>query len=141
MPGAVCVFEKNSQTRSPMQLVFGRDLIFNIQHAANWDIIRQHKQKRIDRNNARENAKRIPHQYKAGDKVMLHIGTENKYEQPYSGPHKIIATYPNGTVTLQIGDRVNIRRIHPYVETNLANHWGCNMPTSRRTSTKAYVRT
>jgi transposase InsO family protein len=122
---------------TPGQLVFGRDLIFNIQHAANWDIIRQQKQKRIEQNNARENAKRIPHQYKAGDKVMLHIGTENKYEQPYSGPHKIIATYPNGTVTLQIGavqDRVNIRRIHPYVETNPANRGGeCNMHTSRRT--------
>ncbi len=69
---------------------------------------------------------------------MLHIGTENKYEQPYSGPHRIIATYPNGTVTLQIGpvqDRVNIRRIHPYVEPNPASRGGeCNMPTSRRTS-------
>jgi transposase InsO family protein len=29
---------------TPGQLVFGRDLIFNIQHAANWDIIRQQKQ-------------------------------------------------------------------------------------------------
>ena len=75
---------------TPGQLVFGRDMIFNIQHAANWDIIRQHKQKMINQNNARENAKRIPHQYKAGDKVMLHTGTENKYEQPYSGPHTII---------------------------------------------------
>jgi len=124
---------------TPGQLVFGRDLIFNIQHAANWDIIRQHKQKLINKNNARENANRIPHQYKAGDQVMLHIGTENKYEQPYSGPHRIIATYPNGTVTLQVGpvqDRVNIRRIHPYVEPNPASRGGeCNMPTSRRTST------
>jgi hypothetical protein len=92
----------------------------------------------IQTNNARENAKRIPHKYSAGDKVMLHLGTENKYEQPYSGPHKIIATYPNGTVTLQVGPvhkRLNIRRIHPYVETNPASRGGeCNMPTtSRRT--------
>ncbi len=33
---------------------------------------------------------RIPHQYRAGNKVMLHRGNENKYEQPYSGPHTII---------------------------------------------------
>jgi hypothetical protein len=91
----------------------------------------------IASNNKRENANRIPHQYSAGDKVMLHLGTEHKYEQPYTGPHKIIATHPNGTVTLQVGpiqDRVNIRRIHPYVETNPASRGGeCNMPTSRRT--------
>ena len=122
---------------TPGQLVFGRDMIFNIKHTANWEVIRQHKQKLIQTNNKKENAKRIPHKYSAGDKVMLHKGTENKYEQPYTGPHKIIATYPNGTVTLQVGpvqDRVNIRRIHPYVETNPASRGGeCNMPTSRRT--------
>ena len=123
---------------TPGQLVFGRDTIFNIKHTANWEVIRQHKQKLINANNKRENAKRIPHQYCAGDKVMLQIGTENKYEQPYTGPHTIIATHTNGTVTLQVGpvqDRVNIRRIHPHVETNPASRGGeCNMPTtSRRT--------
>jgi len=122
---------------TPGQLIFGRDMIFNIKHTANWEVIREHKQKLIQMNNRRENAKRIPHEYSAGDKVMLHIGTENKYEQPYSGPHKIIATHPNGTVTLQVGpvqDRVNIRRIHPYMETNPASRGGeCNMPSSRRT--------
>jgi len=58
---------------------------------------------------------------------MLHIGTENKYEQPYSGPHTRIETFPNGMVTLQIGpviDWVNIRRIHPYWETNHASRGG-----------------
>jgi len=123
---------------TPGQLIFGRDMIFNIKHTANWEVIRQHKQKLIQSNNKKENAKRIPHKYSAGDKVMLHKGTENKYEQPYTGPHKIVATYPNGTVTLQVGpvqDRVNIRRIHPYMETNPASRGGeCNMPTtSRRT--------
>ena len=112
-------------------------MILNIKHTANWEVIRQHKQKLIASNNKRENANRIPHHYSAGDKVMLHLGTEHKYEQPYTGPHKIIATHPNGTVTLQVGpvqDRVNIRRIHPYVETNPASRGGeCNMPTSRRT--------
>jgi transposase InsO family protein len=131
-----CTYHTTLQC-SPGQLVFGRDMIFNIIHTANWEIIRQHKQNLIEKNNVRENAKRIPHTYSAGDKVMLHKGTENKYEQPYSGPHRIIATYPNGTVTLQVGpvqDRVNIRRIHPYVETNPASRGGeCNMPTGRRT--------
>ncbi len=126
---------------SPGQLIVGRDLIFNIQHFAIWDVLRQRKEKLILENNKRENAKSIRHQYSAGDKVMLHIGTEYKYEEPYTGQHTIIETFPNGTVSLQVGpvlDRVNIRRIHPYVETNPVSRGGeCNMPTSRRTRQRA----
>jgi transposase InsO family protein len=32
---------------TPGQLVFGRDMIFNIQHIANWEFIKQRKQKII----------------------------------------------------------------------------------------------
>src|SRR5919112_1401968 len=57
--------------KTPGQLVFGRDMIFNIQHVANWDFIRHNKQRHIDKNNKAENAKRIPHQYQTGDLVLL----------------------------------------------------------------------
>jgi hypothetical protein len=50
-------------------------MIFNIKHTANWE---DHKQKLIQKNNKKGNAKHIPHKYSAGEKVMLHIGTENK---------------------------------------------------------------
>ena len=123
--------------KSPGQLVFGRDMILNIKHTANWDFIKHRKQAIILKNNKRENLKRIPHQYHAGDKVMLHKGTNFKYEQPYTGPHEIIETFTNGTVSLKVGavtDQVNICRIHPYKEANRANCGGeCNMRTSRRT--------
>ena len=33
------------------QVVFGRDMIFNIQHTANWEYIKQRKQKIINQNN------------------------------------------------------------------------------------------
>ena len=42
---------------TPGQLVFGRDMIFNIQHIANWEYIKQRKQKIINLNNKRENSK------------------------------------------------------------------------------------
>ena len=71
---------------SPGQLVFGRDMIFNIKHTANWEYIRQRKQKIINKNNERENSKRQAHTYQVGDKVLLKRGTENKYEAPYKGP-------------------------------------------------------
>ena len=34
------------------QLVFGRDMIFNIKHIADWEAIRQQKQKIINENNS-----------------------------------------------------------------------------------------
>jgi hypothetical protein len=58
-------------------------MIFNIQHAANWEYIKQIKQQMIKKNNKRENAKTIKHTYKVGDKVLLSKGTEIKYEAPF----------------------------------------------------------
>ena len=51
---------------TPMQLVFGRDAIFNIMHKADWKYLRERKQERIDKNNLKENASRIPYQYRIG---------------------------------------------------------------------------
>ncbi len=105
--------------KTPGQLVFGRDMIFNIQHQADWELIKQRKQTRINQNNQRENSKRIPHQYQVGDKVLLSRGTENKMETPFSGPHEILGVNNNGTVRLKVGcveDLYNIRRIKPYNE-------------------------
>ncbi len=94
----------------PAQLVFGEDMILNINHAANWDIIKQRKQKLfliITKGKTRSKS----HTYNAGDKVILHIGTEYKCEQPYSRPYTIIEMHTNGTVNPQVGlelERVNI---------------------------------
>ena len=38
----------------PMQIVFGRDDILNINHVVNWEHIPQHKQERINRNKKRK---------------------------------------------------------------------------------------
>jgi transposase InsO family protein len=43
---------------TPGQLVFGRDMIFNISHEADWQLIHERKRARIEDNNARENVKR-----------------------------------------------------------------------------------
>jgi transposase InsO family protein len=122
--------------KTPGQLIFGRDMIFNEQHIANWEYIRVHKQALIKKNNQNENAKRIPHTYAVGDQVMLRIGTENKQERPYSGPHSIIQVNTNGTVRLRIGavtDTVNIRRLTPHKDGTNTSHGGeCNMRHSKR---------
>jgi len=126
--------------KTPGQLVFGRDMILNVQHTANWEYIRSRKQKLINKNNRLENAKRVKHTYQVGDLVMLRKGTENKYEQPYSGPHSILQVNTNGTVRLQMGpiaDTVNIRRIEPYKVAPSSIHGGeCNMRRTRSVQRK-----
>ena len=122
--------------KTPGQLVFGRDMIFNIEHEANWEYIRARKQSLIKKNNINENNKRIPYTYNKGDMVMINTGTKNKYEQPYGGPFPIIKVNDNGTVRIQMGavtDTVNIRRIEPFTDTPISNRGGeCNRPTHRR---------
>ena len=111
-------------------------MIFNIKHEANWEYIRQRKQRLIDKNNARENAGRIPHVYNLGDKVLLKRGTENKYESPYLGPFHVEKVSDNGTVRLTVNsvtDTYNIRRLIPYNSASHSYHGGeCNMQTSKR---------
>ena len=104
---------------TPGQLVFGRDMIFNVQHEANLEHIHSRKQARIASNNQRENAKRIEHDWKVGDKALLENDKSNprKYEQPRDGPFIVRQVHCNGTVTIQRGpvlDRLNIRRVKPY---------------------------
>eukprot|EP00980_Cylindrotheca_fusiformis_P020156 scaffold7228_cov54-Cylindrotheca_fusiformis.AAC.2 len=48
---------------TPSQLVFGRDAILDVPFEADWMAIRDQKQRRINENNVRENAKRKAHQY------------------------------------------------------------------------------
>ena len=109
---AMCSMYHTTLCAMPGQLIFGRDMILNMQYLADWTVIKAHKQQLIHNNNIIENAKHIPHQYKVGDKVMLENHRTNKYEQPYKGPY-----LTNGTVHLKIGavtDTVNIRCIHPF---------------------------
>jgi hypothetical protein len=120
---------------TPGQLVFGRDMIFNIKHEANWEFIRKRKQQLIEKNNEAESAKHIPHTYNIGDKVLIRRGTENKYEAPYEGPYTITKVKDNGTVHLKVNnveDTYNIRQLTPYLGTESIDHGGeCSMRTSR----------
>jgi Integrase zinc binding domain len=54
---------------TPMQLVFGRDAIHNVRFIADWQWITEQRQRVINQNNKRENAKHVPHEYHAGDRV------------------------------------------------------------------------
>jgi acyl-[acyl carrier protein]--UDP-N-acetylglucosamine O-acyltransferase len=56
---------------TPGQLVFGRDMVLPITSMADWGAIEEQRQKEMGRNNRRENASKISHDYKVGDKILL----------------------------------------------------------------------
>ena len=107
---------------TPTQLVFGRDAILNVSFEANWQYIKERKQKLITQNNKRENLTRIPHQYTLGDQVMVKQDPNRKHgSDRYKGPYTVTRVYDNGTVKLsratQAGGAVyetwNIRNLDP----------------------------
>jgi hypothetical protein len=57
---------------------------------------------------------------------MLHKGTKNKYEAPFSGPQKILKVDTNGTVHLCVGTVIDviICCIKPYKESSGSIHGG-----------------
>jgi hypothetical protein len=112
------------------QLVFGRDMVLNVQHLKDWTAIKTWKQQIIHKNNQIENSKRTPHHYQVGDLVMLENNRANKYEQPYSRPYHITQVNTNRTVRLKINavmDMVNIRCIHPFKTPNSSRGGECSM--------------
>jgi len=107
---------------TPGQLVFGRDMLLPIAFKADWARIAQQKQKRIDDSNERENRTRQPYDYKVGDKVLLAVpGIKGKLSTPRTGPYEVTQVHTNGTLHIRKGvvtQRVNIRRVTPYHESN-----------------------
>ena len=106
---------------TPTQLVFGRDALLNISFVADWQYIKERKQHRILQNNKRENARRLPHQYQPGDRVMVELDPNRKLGGPrFAGPHTVHQVFDNGTVKLAkatdggaVYETWNIRNLTP----------------------------
>ena len=102
-----------------MQLVFGRDVILNIKHVADWEPIPQCKKYRINHNNKRENVHRNNHQYKVGDKTLVKRKKDSKHKLEFMGPFPIRQINYNGMVRFLkgiINDATNVRRIKPFFD-------------------------
>ena len=108
---------------TPAQLIFGRDMLFDLSFRTKWKDIRTKRIDAIKKNNAAENAKRVQYKYKPGDQVLLDKGLEvqRKLYPKRTGPYKVIRIYPNGVLKIQKGfftQRVSIRRCTPYRSPN-----------------------
>jgi hypothetical protein len=106
---------------TPTQLVFGRDMILPVKFKADWAMIHSRRQEEIERNNRRENAKRIPHEYNIGDTMSKRTGgILPKLRRKREGPYEVTAFHNNGTISIRRGaitERLNIRRVDPYTTT------------------------
>ena len=117
---ALCSTHHTVLKTSPGAAIFGRDMLFDIPYLADWTEIGVRKQALVDRDNARENSRRMDHDYAVGDKVLLiESGINRKAANKNSGPYTITQVYTNGNVRIQrksTNERLNIRRITPFFE-------------------------
>jgi len=107
---------------TPTQLVFGRDAMLNASFQADWQFIKEQKQRLIIQNNKRKNAKQKPHAYNVGGVVVVKAGAGRKHgSNPHLDPMGIIQVNDNGTVKLvkvanngrAVSQTWNIRNIEP----------------------------
>jgi hypothetical protein len=92
---AVCSTYHTTLQSTPGQLVFGRDMIWDTAHGADWQCIKQRKQIFLNKNNIRENEKRIDYNYAVGESIMKIKAGTLKMEQPREGPFNIIHVHSN----------------------------------------------
>ena len=102
----------------PCQDVFGKDMIFNLASVVDWRVVTVAKQRQIDIDNFRENAKWVSHDYAIGDWVYVEMtGIYQKLDYNKQGPYRITEVFTNGTVRVQrrqVNERINIRRLKPH---------------------------
>jgi hypothetical protein len=99
-------------------------MLFDIPFIADWHKIGDQRQLLTDCGNQQENAKRIDHDYKVGDKVLvINEGILCKAESAYGKePWTITTVHTNGTIRIQRGtktERLSIRRVEPFTDSIL----------------------
>jgi len=111
---------------SPAQLTFGMDMLFRQRVVIDWEKLKRARQEQATANNAKENKKRIEHNYHVGDLVLIVTPTSERRKQrklssPTEGPYAITKVYTNGTVCILRGafeETMSIRRLRPYIAAN-----------------------
>ena len=109
---------------TPTQLVFGCDHVLNIKQEIDWKRIKENKSRLIQKNNERENNKRIKYSYRVGQKVLIKTEQSRKFGQdPYTGPYEVVEVRNNGSLRLKkllgrgaVFETHNLRNVIPYNE-------------------------
>jgi hypothetical protein len=95
-------------------------MLFDLSFTTDDKEIRKCKQEASDANTHKENSKRVKHENKFNDQVLLDRKIlQCKLSPKPDGPYQIVRVYSNGTLKIRKGmyvqKRVSIRRCVPYV--------------------------
>jgi len=98
-------------------------MLSNTTFQADWQFIKERKQRLVIQNNKHENAKRKPHAHNAGDVAAVKAGKGCKHgSNPCLGPMRITQVHDNGAVKLvkvacnnggAVSQTWNIRNVEP----------------------------
>ena len=118
---AICSTHHTVLGMLPGAAVFGRDMLFDIPHLADWKAVGERRQHLVSQNNVRENSKRVDFDWAVGDKcLIIQDGTQRKAADKNVGPYVVTSVHTIGTVRIQrdtVNERMNIRRLRPYFDT------------------------
>jgi hypothetical protein len=103
---------------TPGQLVYGRDMLLRTVIETDMELVKRRRQRAIEQNNKRENKRRIKHDYKEGDKILILTGKLDPKLKLNEGPYTVIG-YNKNSGTLHIrrrkyNDSINVRLVRPY---------------------------
>ena len=105
---------------TPGQAVFGRYMLFNLASVVDWRVVTAAKQRQVETDNVRENAKRVTHDYAIRDQVYVEMtGIYPTLDYRKQGPYRITEVSKNGTVRVQHGqvnESINIIRLKPHFD-------------------------
>jgi hypothetical protein len=118
---AICSTYPTVLKASPGAAIFGGDMLFDIPFIAKWIKIGDYRQCQTDLSTERENKRRVDHDYKVGDRVLV---IQNvilcKAQSPHGKePWTITTVHTNGTIRIQRRtktEQMNIRRVIPYTD-------------------------
>ena len=82
------------------------------------EFIRQRRQVAIEHNNERENKRRVAHDYKPGDKILILADRLDPKLRLNQGPFKVVSfNKTNGTLLIKRNnyiEPINMRLVRPY---------------------------
>ena len=117
-----CISHGSLNNVSPGAVAFHRDMFLDLPFVADLLSIQALRQQQIDQRLLKANAKRLPRDWKVGDKVWIRVKRKanEKLLPPFRGPYEIVVTHTNSNVTVRhsngVLERTNVRHLKPYVE-------------------------
>ena len=102
---------------APSQLVYNKDMILRSHIEADMELVRQRRRRAAEKNNARENKRRIKCNCKPGDKVLILPQRPDPKMTLNQGPYDVVDyNASNGTLQIRRGNHIepiNVRNVRP----------------------------